>query len=107
MVYTNPEIASVGKTEDELKAAGVDYKVGKFPFTANGRAKAMLATQGFVKILADVATDRVLGAHIVGRNASEMIEALTVLLEFSGSPKIWRGPPRRTRHCRRRSAKRR
>jgi len=85
VVYTNPEIASVGKTEDELKAAGVDYKVGKFPFTANGRAKAMLATQGFVKILADVETDRVLGAHIIGKNASEMIEALTVLLEFGGS----------------------
>jgi len=85
VVYTNPEIASVGKTEDELKAAGIDYKVGKFPFTANGRAKAMLATQGFVKVLADVETDRVLGAHIIGKNASEMIEALTVLLEFSGS----------------------
>jgi dihydrolipoyl dehydrogenase len=85
VVYTNPEIASVGKTEDELKAEGIDYKVGKFPFTANGRAKAMLATQGFVKILADVATDRVLGAHIIGKNASEMIEALTVLLEFGGS----------------------
>jgi dihydrolipoamide dehydrogenase len=85
VVYTNPEIASVGKTEDELKAAGIDYKVGKFPFTANGRAKAMLATQGFVKVLADVATDRVLGAHIIGKNASEMIEALTVLLEFGGS----------------------
>jgi dihydrolipoamide dehydrogenase len=85
VVYTNPEIASVGKTEDELKAEGIDYKVGKFPFTANGRAKAMLATQGFVKILADVATDRVLGAHIIGKNASEMIEALTVLLEFNGS----------------------
>ncbi len=85
VVYANPEIASVGKTEDELKAEGVDYKVGKFPFTANGRAKAMLATQGFVKILADVATDRVLGAHIIGKNASEMIEALTVLMEFGGS----------------------
>jgi dihydrolipoamide dehydrogenase len=85
VVYTNPEIASVGKTEDELKAEGVDYKVGKFPFTANGRAKAMLATQGFVKVLADVETDRVLGAHIIGKNASEMIEALTVLLEFGGS----------------------
>jgi dihydrolipoamide dehydrogenase len=85
VVYTSPEIASVGKTEDELKAAGVDYKIGKFPFTANGRAKAQLATQGFVKILADVATDRVLGAHIIGKNASEMIEALTVLMEFSGS----------------------
>jgi dihydrolipoamide dehydrogenase len=85
VVYTSPEIASVGKTEDELKAEGVDYKIGKFPFTANGRAKAMLSTQGFVKILADVTTDRVLGAHIIGRNASEMIEALTVLLEFNGS----------------------
>jgi dihydrolipoamide dehydrogenase len=85
VVYTNPEIASVGRSEDELKAAGIDYKVGKFPFTANGRAKAQMATQGFVKILADVATDRVLGAHIIGKNASEMIEALTVLMEFSGS----------------------
>ncbi|MGN6101101.1 MAG: dihydrolipoyl dehydrogenase, partial [Devosia sp.] len=60
VVYTNPEVASVGKTEDELKAQGIDYKIGKFPFTASGRAKAMLATQGFVKILADVETDRVL-----------------------------------------------
>jgi dihydrolipoamide dehydrogenase len=85
VVYTSPEIASVGKTEDELKAEGIDYKIGKFPFTANGRAKAMLATQGFVKILADVATDRVLGAHIIGKNAGEMIHELTVLMEFSGS----------------------
>jgi len=85
VVYTSPEVASVGKTEDELKAEGIDYKVGKFPFTANGRAKAMLATQGFVKILADVATDRVLGAHIVGANAGEMIHELTVLMEFSGA----------------------
>jgi dihydrolipoamide dehydrogenase len=85
VVYTNPEIASVGKTEDELKADGVEYKIGKFPFTANGRAKAMLATQGFVKILSDVNTDRVLGAHIVGKNAGEMIHELVVLMEFSGS----------------------
>jgi len=85
VVYTNPEIASVGKTEDELKAEGIDYKIGKFPFTANGRAKAMKATQGFVKILADVATDRVLGAHIIAKNAGEMIHELTVLMEFSGS----------------------
>jgi dihydrolipoamide dehydrogenase len=85
VVYTNPEIASVGKTEDELKAAGIDYKVGKFPFTANGRAKAMMATQGFVKILADVETDQVLGAHIIGHAASEMIEAMTLLMEFGGS----------------------
>ena len=85
VVYTNPEIASVGKTEDELKAAGIEYKIGKFPFTANGRAKAMLATQGFVKILADVDTDRVLGAHIIGKNAGDMIHELVVLMEFSGS----------------------
>jgi dihydrolipoamide dehydrogenase len=85
VVYTNPEVATVGKTEDELKAEGIDYKVGKFPFTANGRAKAMLATQGFVKILSDVNTDRVLGAHIIGKNAGEMIHELTVLMEFSGS----------------------
>jgi dihydrolipoamide dehydrogenase len=85
VVYTNPEIASVGKTEDELKAEGIDYKVGKFPFTANGRAKAMLATQGFVKILADVETDRVLGGHIVGKNAGEMIHEIVTLMEFSGA----------------------
>ena len=85
VVYTNPEVASVGKTEDELKADGVEYKVGKFPFTANGRAKAMQATLGFVKILSDVNTDRVLGAHIVGKNAGEMIHELVLLMEFSGS----------------------
>ena len=85
VVYTNPEVASVGKTEDELKAEGINYKVGRFPLTANGRAKAMLATQGFVKILADVETDRVLGAHIIGKNAGEIIHELTVLMEFSGS----------------------
>ena len=85
VVYTNPVVASVGRTEDELKAEGIEYKVGKFPFTANGRAKAMLATQGFVKILSDVNTDRVLGAHIIGKNAGEMIHELTVLMEFSGS----------------------
>ena len=85
VVYTSPEVASVGKTEDELKADSIDYKIGKFPFTANGRAKAMLATQGFVKILADVETDRILGAHIIGRNAGEMIHELVVAMEFSGA----------------------
>lgn len=85
VVYTQPEVASVGKTEEELKAAGIDYKVGKFPFTANGRARAMLHTDGFVKILADKATDRVLGAHILGYNAGEMIHELAVLMEFGGS----------------------
>ncbi len=85
VMYTSPEVAWVGKTEDQLKDEGIDYKVGKFPFTANGRAKAMLATAGFVKILADVTTDRVLGAHIVGKNAGEMIHEVTVLMEFSGA----------------------
>jgi dihydrolipoamide dehydrogenase len=85
VVYTAPEVASVGKTEEELKAAGVAYKVGKFPFTANGRAKANHATDGFVKILADEKTDRVLGVHIVSANASEMIAEAAVLMEFGGS----------------------
>jgi dihydrolipoamide dehydrogenase len=85
VVYTSPEVASVGKTEEELKKAGVDYKVGKFPFSANGRARAMLHTDGFVKILADKATDKVLGAHIVGFGAGEMIHEAVVLMEFGGS----------------------
>jgi len=85
VVYTQPEVASVGKTEEELKAAGIAYKIGKFPFTANGRARAMLATDGFVKILADKETDRVLGGHIIGFGAGEMIHEITVLMEFSGS----------------------
>jgi dihydrolipoamide dehydrogenase len=85
VVYTTPEIAAVGKTEDELKAEGVAYKVGKFPFTANARARAMRHTDGFVKILADAATDRVLGAHIVGFSAGEMIHEAAVLIEFGGS----------------------
>jgi len=85
VVYTSPEVASVGKTEEELKKAGVDYKVGKFPFTANGRARAMLHTDGFVKILADKATDRVLGVHILGFGAGEMIHEAAVLMEFGGS----------------------
>ncbi|MFC0284417.1 dihydrolipoyl dehydrogenase [Camelimonas abortus] len=85
VVYTRPEIASVGKTEEELKAAGVVYNVGKFPFTANGRARASRATDGFVKILADQATDRVLGVHIIGANAGEMIHEAVVLMEFGGS----------------------
>ncbi|MBV8443515.1 MAG: FAD-dependent oxidoreductase, partial [Hyphomicrobiales bacterium] len=85
VVYTTPEIAAVGKTEDELKTEGVAYKAGKFPFTANARARAMRHTEGFVKILADAATDRVLGAHIVGFGAGEMIHEAAVLMEFCGS----------------------
>ncbi len=85
VVYTSPEIACVGKSEDDLKAEGTAYKVGKFPFTANGRARAMRHTDGFVKILADAATDRVLGAHIVGFGAGELIAEAVVLMEFGGS----------------------
>jgi dihydrolipoamide dehydrogenase len=85
VVYTSPEVASVGKTEEELKKAGIAYKSGKFPFTANGRARAMLHTDGFVKILADQKTDRVLGVHIVGFGAGEMIHEAAVLMEFGGS----------------------
>jgi dihydrolipoamide dehydrogenase len=85
VVYTAPEVASVGKTEEELKAAGIAYKAGKFPFTANGRARAMQLTDGFVKILADAATDRVLGVHILGHAAGELIHECAVLMEFGGS----------------------
>lgn len=85
VVYTSPEVASVGKTEEQLKAEGVAYKAGKFPFSANGRARASLHTDGFVKILADKDTDRVLGAHIVGFGAGEMIHEAAVLMEFGGS----------------------
>lgn len=85
VVYTTPEVASVGKTEEELKAEGIAYTVGKFPFLANGRAKANAQTDGFVKILADAATDKVLGAHIIGIEAGEMIHECAVLMEFGGS----------------------
>ncbi len=85
VVYTYPEIASVGKTEEELKAAGVAYNVGKFPFTANARAKVNLTTDGFVKILADAKTDRVLGVHILGPDAGNMIGEAAVAMEFGAS----------------------
>lgn len=85
VVYTFPEVASVGKSEDELKETGVAYKVGKFPFTANARAKVNRTTDGLVKILADPKTDRVLGIHIIAAKASEMIAEAAVLMEFGGS----------------------
>ncbi len=85
VVYTSPEVASVGRTEEELKRDGVDYKVGKFPFSANGRARAMLQTDGFVKVLADAKSDRLLGVHIVGFGAGEMIHEAAVVMEFGGS----------------------
>jgi dihydrolipoamide dehydrogenase len=85
VVYTYPEIASVGKSEEELKQASVAYNVGKFPFTANGRAKANGTTEGFVKILADAKTDRVLGVHIMGADAGNMIAEAAIAMEFGAS----------------------
>jgi dihydrolipoamide dehydrogenase len=85
VIYTFPEIASVGKSEEELKAAGIAYSVGKFPFTANARAKVNRTTDGFVKILANAATDRILGVHIIAPAASEMIAEAAVIMEFGGS----------------------
>ena len=85
VIYTSPEIAWVGKTEQELKAAGVSYKVGQFPFLANGRAKALGETAGFIKFLADARTDRILGVHMMGPYVSEMIAEAVVAMEFSAS----------------------
>jgi dihydrolipoamide dehydrogenase len=85
IVYTAPELAAVGKTEEELKAAGIEYKIGKFPFIANGRAKAAGETDGLVKLLADARTDRLLGAHILGPNAGTMIHECVMAMEFQGS----------------------
>jgi dihydrolipoamide dehydrogenase len=85
VIYTSPEVASVGKTEEELKAANIAFNVGKFPFTANGRAKANQQTEGFVKILADAKSDRVLGVHIIGSDAGNMIAEAAVAMEFGAS----------------------
>jgi dihydrolipoamide dehydrogenase len=85
VVYTWPEVAAVGKTEEELKTAGAEYRVGKFPFTATPRARTNGDTDGFVKVLADAATDRVLGVHIIGRDAGTMIAEAALALEFGAS----------------------
>lgn len=85
VVYTHPEVANVGASEDQLKEAGVAYKAGKFPFTANGRARAMNETDGLVKVLADATTDRLLGVHIVGPEAGTMIAEAVAVMEFGGS----------------------
>ena len=85
VVYTWPEVASIGRTEEQLRQAGTGYKVGKFPFSANGRARAMAMTEGFVKILADQATDRVLGVHIIGPEAGTLIHEVATAMEFSAS----------------------
>src|SRR4029434_5344757 len=81
VVYTTPEVSAVGKTEEELKQAGVTYTVGKFPFTANGRSKVNQTTEGFVKVLADAKTDRVLGVHIIGRADGELIHEGAVFID--------------------------
>lgn len=85
VIYTTPEVGTVGKTEEELKAADIDYRVGKFPFTANGRAKVTRAAEGFAKVLADAKTDRILGVHIVGPQAGELIAEAAVIMEFGGA----------------------
>ena len=85
VIYTWPEVASVGATEEELKAAGIAYKSGKFPFTANGRARAMGDMDGFVKILADAKTDRVLGAHMLGPDVGTLIAEISLAIEFGAS----------------------
>jgi dihydrolipoamide dehydrogenase len=85
VVYTHPEIASVGKTEEELKKQSIEYNVGKFPFMANSRAKVNDEADGFVKILADKKTDKVLGVHIVGPDAGNLIAELSLAMEFGAS----------------------
>lgn len=85
MIYTNPEVATVGKSEDELKEAGIAYKKGTFPFMANSRARAMADTDGMVKMLADKETDRILGIHIIASNAGEMIAEGVLAMEYGAS----------------------
>ncbi len=85
VIYTTPEVAAIGKTEEQLKEMNIDYKIGKFPFIANSRAKAIDDTEGFVKILADAKTDKVLGAHLIGPHAGELIAEIGVAMEFGAS----------------------
>ena len=85
VIYTSPEVAAVGKTEEQLKSLGVKYKVGKFPFIANSRAKAINEPEGFVKILADEKTDKILGVHMIGPHVGEIIGEVAVAMEFGAS----------------------
>ena len=85
VIYTSPEIAWVGRTEAQLKAEGRAFKAGQFPFLANGRALGMNAAEGFVKVIADAATDEILGVHIIGANASDLVAEATVAMEFRAS----------------------
>ena len=85
IVYTHPEVAAVGKTEEQLKDAGIEYNSGKFPFSANSRARCNADADGFVKILSDKATDKVLGCHIIGPAAGDLIQEVVNVMEFGGS----------------------
>ena len=85
LLYTSPEVATVGKTEEQLKSLGIKYKVGKFPFIANSRAKAINEPEGFVKILADEKTDKILGVHMIGPHVGEIIGEVAVAMEFGAS----------------------
>ena len=85
MLFRSPELASVGRNEEELKSAGISYKVGKYPFKPNARAKCMGEDEGMVKVLADASTDRVLGVHIFGPRASDLISEAVTIMEFRGS----------------------
>lgn len=85
VIYTHPEVASVGKTEEQLKADGEKYNVGMFPFAANGRAMAAADTDGFVKIIADAETDRILGAHVIGPIAGDLCQQVAIAMEFGSS----------------------
>ncbi len=85
VIYTSPEVAYVGKTEEQLKDLGLNYKIGKFPFLANSRAKVNNETDGFVKILADSKTDKVLGVHIIGPHCGDMIAEMALAMEFGAS----------------------
>ena len=85
VIYTSPEVAAIGKTEEQLNELNIKYKIGKFPFMANSRAKAIDQSEGFVKILSDQTTDKVLGAHIIGNHAGEMIAEIAIAMEFGAS----------------------
>ena len=85
VIYTHPEIASVGETEQELKADGIEYKSGSFPFAASGRALASNDSEGMVKILADAETDRILGCHVIGPSAADLVQQIVIAMEFGSS----------------------
>ncbi len=93
VVYTHPEVASVGYTEEELKEKGIPYKVGKFPYSASGRARAMGETEGFVKVLAHAKTDRILGVHGIGARVGDVLAEAALAIFFKRAPRTWAAPP--------------